>query len=188
MRVGISLRANIRFYDNLHLPIPLVSGALHWKASIIEGEEKNRSDENIIVSFDVNSEKFRKLAVPDALFYESSLALFKGKLAVITYGCSEQSGCFRFSIWVMREYGVFESWNKLFVGPLEGRALCFAFTNYGSLLICRFNGQITKLKVKEVLIDTETRHEKDPGIKYPSSVATFMESLVLLDVANVVSY
>ena len=42
---------------------------------------------------------------------------------------------------------------------------------------------------KFVLIDIETLHGKeDPDIQYPSYVATFMESLVLLDGANLVSY
>ena len=39
------------------------------------------------------------------------------------------------------------------------------------------------------LVDTETlREKKDPEIQHPSYVATFMESLVLLDGANVASY
>ena len=41
---------------------------------------------------------------------------------------------------------------------------------------------------KFVLVDTETLHEKDFDIQQPSSVATFMESLALLDGANMVSY
>ena len=44
-------------------------------------------------------------------------------------------------------------------------------------------------KFQFLLIDTETRQEKrDPDIQYISTVAAFMESLVLLDGANVVSY
>ena len=50
--------------------------------------------------------------------HEQSLFVFKGKLAFITYGYPKNyngklsdSQCF---IWVMRDYGVHESWNKLF--------------------------------------------------------------------------
>ena len=36
------LRSNIKFYDNNYfLPIPLVSGALHWMAGFIEEEEES---------------------------------------------------------------------------------------------------------------------------------------------------
>ncbi|KAL0008033.1 hypothetical protein SO802_009535 [Lithocarpus litseifolius] len=46
-----------------------------------------------------------------------------------------------------------------------------------------------KSKYEFLLADTETLQEKkDPDIQYPSLVATFMESLVILDGANIVSY
>ena len=68
---------------------------------------------------------------------------------------------------------------------------CHAFTEYGSLLVsyCYTINPMNIQKFKFVLIDTETLHEKkDPDIQHPSYVATFMESLVLLDGANLVSY
>ena len=86
----------------------------------------------------------------------------------------------------MKEYGVIESWSKLFVVQFERVAHCIAFTEYGSLLVCY---QVEARGFKFVLVDTETLHEKkDPDIQHYSSVATFMESLVLFDGANVVSY
>ena len=110
----------------------------------------------------------------------------KGKLAFLTFGQSEQRGGYQYSIWVMREYGVLESWNKLFVVPLERLAVCIAFTMCGSLLtLClKTNNQEQKF----VLVDTETLHGKDFDIQQPLCVATFMESLALLDGANMVSY
>ncbi|XP_065638206.1 uncharacterized protein LOC136071158 [Quercus suber] len=145
------------------------------------------------MSFDVNSEKFRKLALPhchiDDKTLETHLSSFKGKLAFIT---SEQPGCV-FSIWVMREYGVVDSWSKLFVVPFQRTALCTvctAFTEYGSLLMFSYNNTSRfKYEDKFVLIDIETlREKKDLGIQISLSAATFKESLVLLDGANVVSY
>ena len=87
---------------------------------------------------------------------------------------------------VMREYGVLESWNKFFVVPVERFSVCIAFTMCGSLLIHCL--QTSNQEDKFVLFDTETLHEKDLDIQQPSSVATFMESLALLDGANMVSY
>ena len=186
-RVGNSSKDNFIFCDkNLLVPAPLVSGALHWMAYMVEGQVMRwRSS---IISFDVNAETFRKLALPNYTGDSYCIALFKGKLAFTLHdGHGSQ-----YSIWVMKEYGVVESWNKIFVLPYERVATCLAFTEYGSLLV--FYSYVTDMLKnrgsKFVLIDIETLHEKeDPDIQYPSYVATFMESLILLDDgAKAVSY
>ena len=83
-----------------------------------------------------------------------------------------------------------ESWNKLFViGSFKQNIHWSAFTKYGSLILCFVNHRVERTGFEFVLIDTDTLHEKkDPDITYPSYVATFKESLLLLDGANVVSY
>ena len=157
-RVGFNLKPDLKFFDKDHfLPTPLVSGALHWMAVMREGEE-NHKDKNMIMSFDVNSEVFGKLALPhvsiDANNLHRCLASFKGKLAFITSGHGEQIG-FRHSIWVMRECGVVESWNKLFVVPFPQQTDCIAFTEYGSLLTFCFihSSPLEMQKYKLLLID-----------------------------------
>ena len=82
-----------------------------------------------------------------------------------------------------------ESWNKLCVVPFERVSHCSAFTENGSFLVCYINDQVEEPDFKFVLDDTETLHEKkDPDIQQHSYVATFMQSLVLLDGANMVAY
>ena len=193
-RVGYNLTTNVKLISHCcFLPIPLVSGALHWIVRIIEGEEENRI---IALAFDVNSEKFKKLALPhgfiEADTLDRYLASFKEKLAFITCEPIEQPGfpC-QCSIWVMKKYGIVESWNKLFVIPFERKVQCLAFTEYGSLVVVHTYDPVERQQehFKFVLVDIETPHEKkDPDIQCPSSVATFMESLVLLDGPNVASY
>ena len=186
-RVGFNLTIDVVFCSEL--PAPLVNGALHWMARI-EGEETD-----LIMAFDVNSEKFAILALPDGFtninIFQRCLASFKGKLALITCACNEQFGfpC-QYSVWVMKEYGVAESWNKLsvIVIPFERVACCLAFTEYGSLLLCCLNKRFEGRGSRFVLVDTETLHEKEDPIQHPSYVTTFMESLILLDGANVASY
>ena len=79
-----------------------------------------------------------------------------------------------------------ETWNKLFVVPLERLAVCIAFTMCGSLLtVCL---RTYNQEQEFVLVDTETLHGKDFDIQQPLCVTTFMESLALLDGANMVSY
>ena len=190
-KLGITFTTNTVFYDYSFLSsFPLVSGALHWMARSIEEEEQSF---DIIMAFDVNTEKFRKLALPDGLkdayYSQTYLALFKKKLAFITSDSGEQPS-FRYSIWVMTEYGVVESWNKLFVVPFERAAYCFAFTEYGSLLkFWCIHSPVEKKKYKFHLINAKTlQQKKDLDIQYPSFVATYMESLVLLDGPNTISY
>ena len=182
-RVEISSTTDVIFSRNFLSPIPLINGALHWLAYI---KEENCMAETNIVAFDVNSEKFiRKLALPDGTTFAHRrryLTSFRGKLAFI-----EQSFCQ--SIWVMRDYGVVESWNKLFVLPFINEDCWISLTDYGSLMVCYRNYLVKRLGFKSALIDTETLQEKkDTDIQHPSYVATFMESLVLLDGTNVESY
>ena len=168
-RVGVELTTDVTFgYGKFILPVPLVCGALHWLARI---REDGRSE--LIMAFDVNSERF--------------LASFKGKLTFITFGCNEQLGFpSQYSVWVMKEYGVVDSWNKLCVVSFQRIACFFGFTEYGSLLVFYCNELVEGRELKFVLVDTETlREKKDPDIQHPSYVATFMESLILLDGANV---
>ena len=135
--------------------------------------------------FDANTETFKELALPNYTGNSYCIALFKGKL---TFTTLDKHQC---SIWVMKKYGAVESWNKLFVVPFQRAPYCLAFTEYGSLLVsyCYTIIPMRNEEFKFVLIDAETLHEKkDPDIQHPSYVATFMESLVLLDGANLVSY
>ena len=175
-RVEISVTADVWFSKDLLSPIPLVSGALHWITEIN------------IVAFDVKSKKFRKLVLPDVSIYGQQLqrtciASLRGKLAFIG------QSSFQYSIWVMTDYGVVEPWNKLFVVPFERQACWIRLTDYVSLMVGYRNDPFDRQGMKYALIDTETLQEKkDPDIQHPSFIASFMESLVLLDGTNMKSY
>jgi len=149
------------------------------------------------LSFDVNSEKFKQLPLPDD---EGSCLLklitsFKGKLAMIKFKIGAQQHSTLCSIWVMREYGVIDSWNKLRVLSIENFNAFISFTKFGLLLVQKGSLLVStnsdfQRKYKNVLIDSETLQEKEIGnqVDYRSDVAAYMENLVLLDGANVVSY
>ena len=70
--------------------------------------------------------------------HELSLFVFKGNLAFITYGYPENddgelsdSQCF---IWVMRDYGVHESWNNVFSIWFENVVISlYGCTGHGEL-------------------------------------------------------
>ncbi|KAF3956130.1 hypothetical protein CMV_018720 [Castanea mollissima] len=196
VELGISWRPNVMHYgfDGI-LAFPFVSGHLHWMIGMIKGGGQERRYTSMILSFDVNSEKFKELPLPDdeeSGILPKCITSFKGKLALIKFEHAFSELC---SIWVMREYGVLDSWNKLCVLPIENPTAFIGFTKYGLLLVrnrshlVSTNSELER-KDKSVLIDPEALHEEEISnqIDYLLDVATYMENLALLDGENVVSY
>ncbi len=111
---------------------------------------------------------------PPQNYLDGFLTEFKGLLALVVCGQDQDEGkCF---IWVMREYGVVESWVKQIV-PLQFISF-FACTNNGQLLI------ESKDDHALYLFDPETLHENRLDVHHPIWAVhtnTFVESLVLLD-------
>nr|XP_023918078.1 uncharacterized protein LOC112029625 [Quercus suber] len=75
-------------------PATFVCGALHWLGAVSDGEAITYH--NMILSFDINNDKFGEIALlcgrqllPQGLVVPepNSLMEFKGKLAIITFGC-----------------------------------------------------------------------------------------------------
>lgn len=87
-RVKMSLRPNVVVsYIDPFCPATFVSEALHWLADVKEGERQflHRS---MILSFDVNDDKFGEIPLPDGCGLPGGrhrLAVFKGKLALISF-------------------------------------------------------------------------------------------------------
>ncbi|KAK9994104.1 hypothetical protein SO802_023807 [Lithocarpus litseifolius] len=140
IELGISRRPNVlAYYFNDTLTFPLVSGHLHWMIEMIEegGAQEGRFT-FMILSFDVNSEKFKELPLPDdeGNCISKCLTSFKEKLALIKFeSCVPPHSMLLCSIWLMREYSVFDSWNKLCVVPVESYPNFIGFTKYGLLLV-----------------------------------------------------
>ena len=132
-----------------------------------------------ILSFDVNDERFREIMLPpnylDELGYSKHLVVIKGSLALIIFGKDDYYGitgvC---KIWVMREYGVVESWTKTCVATDWVREF------YG----CIDNGELLIKTTRLVSFDPECLKENVLAIedaKWVGYTANSMESLVLLD-------
>ncbi|KAF3958189.1 hypothetical protein CMV_016877 [Castanea mollissima] len=171
-RVEISLRPEVEVSNcyTANSTATFVSGALHWLGEFLELNEDN-DDETKILSFDVNNEKFGEIALPGKRkMNHKKVAVFKGKLAYIILG----KPC---SIWVMGEYGVHESWNKILSLRMGDVVDCFSFTSRGGILVQReVKGLIDDCMI--VSIDLKTLHVVQ---HVPNIATTFMESLVLLD-------
>uniref|UniRef100_A0A2N9F4C0 F-box domain-containing protein n=1 Tax=Fagus sylvatica TaxID=28930 RepID=A0A2N9F4C0_FAGSY len=85
----------------------LASGALHWLVN-----PKVKSDRtNLILAFDLAVEEYRLVPQPD--FYDKNSSMDVGVLGgCLTILCHRYRH--RLDVWVMKEYGVKDSWMKLF--------------------------------------------------------------------------
>ncbi|XP_059627463.1 F-box protein CPR1-like [Cornus florida] len=112
------------------MPAVFVRGALHW---VVCGEP--RSDKrNLIDAFDLGVEKYRLVPQPDYLV-DKDFLLCPGSLGGrLCINCNYDGNYV--DIWVMNEYGVKESWTKLFsvVQFGYGRPLAYSRTGEKVLL------------------------------------------------------
>jgi F-box interacting protein len=101
----------------------LINGNLHWRGAIgfAESGEK-RLIREIIISFCIRNEVCKHIKLPEIEIEEDDWYPFvrKESLAIVIGSGRIPT----FTIWVMKEYGVQETWTKLLtVGPLYARRL-----------------------------------------------------------------
>lgn len=155
-----------------------VNGTVHWIAT-----QRGRTGEsnNLILGLDLGNENFHELMLPECLddenpmfcsvfnYMDSTVAVVKRNY--INFSDSE--------IWVMKKYGVTESWTKLLtVGRYEGgvpRAL--GFRRNGDVLFELFRGEIVSVNPESLQIE-ELRIHSDSGYSFAD---TYVESLALLE-------
>ncbi|KAJ8759483.1 hypothetical protein K2173_007096 [Erythroxylum novogranatense] len=117
-----------------------VHEAVHWIESDL--------GTNSILLFNISSESFSTLELPEQLFSERAWDLrvleFNGLLAVAHYRHERESGvlfncC---DIWVMREYGVRLSWTKIYeVSGLAQLKVVSRMNGYGDIMMLKVAGE-----------------------------------------------
>lgn len=130
-----------------HSVSTFLNGAVHWIASNSNDDNDcndsssgggDCKDGSFIVAFDVGSESFREICLPDSVAERNVMKLdvmIMGKsLALIEYEKFWQSDyCW---IWVMEEYGVVKSWSRVHNIDLRGGFRnVVGFRTHGELLI-----------------------------------------------------
>ncbi|XP_050208853.1 F-box protein CPR1-like [Mercurialis annua] len=160
--------------------IPFVNGALH----MIAHDCKDKGH-NLVLVFDVKDEIFREILLPHCL--QNALL---DMLFVIAYGQSiavvhfDNSGIWN-DIWVMKEYGVYDSWTNL--GKLQNEEYASA------AVFLRKNGQFMidsgLGKIFSFDFATQTFIDLFPGVEEmdengSASVFSYIETLALLDRGN----
>ncbi|KAF2318754.1 hypothetical protein GH714_010476 [Hevea brasiliensis] len=133
-----------------------VNRSLHW---VVSSQEKRFDD--MILAFDLGNEKFCELPKPHIKKrYRFFVAELGGSLAI---SCSCM-GTAAVEVWVMKEYGITESWTKLFriyhkqlgisdLAASDLKPLCYSKTGDEVLLVDRFG-------ICSVLYDLEQKSAK----------------------------
>ncbi|TXG64340.1 hypothetical protein EZV62_011334 [Acer yangbiense] len=130
---------NSWFYTRDMSSTVVVNGCVHWFAFRI-----NDVYSNYILAFDFGSEKFGEITLPNYLHdgdsqshgyeLEVSVAVLRESLALIV-SCykTHLNGCC--NIWVMKEYGMVESWGKQYSIPNERIFRCLGIVNNRDLML-----------------------------------------------------
>ncbi|OMP01405.1 hypothetical protein COLO4_11917 [Corchorus olitorius] len=152
-----------------------IGGAIHWLASKREGKFMNRY--TLIVCFDVSTEEFRWFQLPDCVAggvgeHGQKLIFERGNsLCVINCRWGGNNHC---DIWLMKEYGVQESWTRLTSVPCPGTSNLLGFGINGELFL--------ETGRRLAMFDLETKEQKDVGINGECfSLTPYVESQVSLN-------
>lgn len=180
-------------YTSFDCETASVNSALHW-AQCDDFVKPTVS----IVSFDLVNESFHQVEMPPNLM----LRKVRDNTHVLRYGDSIalfETGFYEevadFDLWVMKEYGVAESWTKLCTVSLPMVYILrpFGFRRTGEVVVqVAYDGDLYEWDMLKMLklVDPKSKQVKDfgtDGCRY-HFVGSFTESLVLLDQANVISY
>ncbi|XP_059644867.1 F-box/kelch-repeat protein At3g06240-like [Cornus florida] len=159
--------------DSSHVSL---NGTIHWVSG--GGDFPGQS----IVTFNLSTEVFSWMELPRSLLYKEaqcklSVAVFQDSLFMFENDYSIGKA----SIWMMKQYGVVESWTNLF-------SVDFARGGSVKVIGWKRNGEVLLTKDKEMVsIDIKTQKLTNLGMHgYDEAfcVKTYTESLVLIDKVN----
>ncbi|KAK2965359.1 hypothetical protein RJ640_013822 [Escallonia rubra] len=158
-----------------------VNGAVHWigyDPCVANG------DCSLIVSFDVGDEVFKGVRLPDCLVkcgYDLAVSKYEELLSVMqmVYRSKRARCC----VWVMKEYGVEDSWTKLYTVDLQdGLHKVLGFWKNKEVLTVTVRGKL-------VSYDPNSGRMRSMGLRgaIDSFYAdNYIESLVLVDGESIV--
>ncbi|XP_059452369.1 F-box/kelch-repeat protein At3g06240-like [Corylus avellana] len=156
-----------------------LNGALHWPAYT---PAHQGTFHNLIVSFDMEDETFCEVAMPKSLQGVEDLtvavAVVDGLLALVP--CNKYGMAKIHSVWVMKEYGVEESWTKLYgIDNGEGVNRVIGFTKNGEALLIKNEKLFSYSPCTQQTLDLHIG-----GISLLFSLDTYVESLVPVNIAD----
>ncbi|KAH7834456.1 hypothetical protein Vadar_016191 [Vaccinium darrowii] len=165
-------------------PSACLEGAIHFTA----WHRRNWSA-RLICSFDLGDEVFKTMSLPNGLSNgEIRTTVFRGLLSLLCHGDSDQSNKFC-TVWIMKEYGVVDSWYKYVKVDLTGGLVrVIGIRNNGHILLdgdkpgpCDWDWELSSYdpwikEIKKLGID---------GFIGRFHVDTYEENLILLNKTDV---
>ncbi|KAI3776464.1 hypothetical protein L1987_46249 [Smallanthus sonchifolius] len=187
---GSNLSCKSIQFDSLQVAL---DGFLYWIADDMIAMDSGFRSYNLIISFDITSEQFSQVNLPDTLahhrsHYNLSLSKLRESLGVLERGVEANNVVF--SVWMM-EHGVLKSFTKLYtfnVSALD--ASVRGFRNSGELLI-EISEEDDLGSYKLVVYDPYSKCIDTLGIDRINCsyyVYPYMETLLLLDQPNLTVY
>lgn len=160
-------------FSNKHA---FVNGALHW----IPHPKRNKDEIRYIVSFDMFSERFAKIMTPMALeIGHVSISRYKVSLALLVQNREKL-----LHVWVMKKYGVVESWAKLSTLALQERIWYpLGFRKSGEVLLKMYYWGVQLVDPRSGQVTGMLNQRRSYN-----SMDYFVRSLLLLDEPNAISY
>ena len=176
------------YFIDWRRPATSLNGAVHFTAAY--EYEPGGPFGPLVLSFDLRDEVFHVISLPNGISkctHGVDTSVIGGSLSILFYcGWFAEENCC--AIWVMKEYGVVDSWTKQFTVHLNGGEIKW-------VLGLQKNGNIlVEAKVEETSLlcglfsyDPKSKQVKNLGIcgrSYHFHVDNYMENLGLLDKPN----
>ncbi|XP_026420566.1 F-box protein CPR1-like [Papaver somniferum] len=175
--------------------LKLLNGSMHWVARkvVVTGDQQTVT--KVIVSFDIAEEKTKEIQIPIAtcLLVEEEYKLRNVELVALgnELHLSVVSGKASdiFELWVMEDYGVVDSWTKLFsISNNWGWGTLLSFDKSGKILL--FTGHCSQgNQVKKTLVSYDLRYGRSTFLNIDDmpgrfTAETFIGNLVSLNSAR----
>ncbi|KAL7218693.1 hypothetical protein ACSBR2_011876 [Camellia fascicularis] len=157
-----------------------VNRACHWIGFEVMTKEIMRY---LILSFNISTEVFREIKLPNCVANVfrliASVAVYEESICLFHYDRDWGYPSKNCDIWAMKEYGVVESWTKLFTIDF-GISKAVGFRKNGEFLAEDREGKLVTYDFKTGQIVYLGIH----GLKQSFNLENYMESLVLLIEGN----
>ncbi|KAL3753203.1 hypothetical protein ACJRO7_000578 [Eucalyptus globulus] len=162
-----------------------------WCPCFRPGHEKI----TLLILFDVVQDAFHKIALPDMMpLGEKLISLLDGCLSVIAHNLSTEY----YEVWIMKEFGVCESWTKLYTIGVSTRSIVsyrpVGFVDSGKVFFVDTFYVGLRFKSPSHLALYNVRSEKFETFKvavdcyYTTQLVTCLDSLISLSSTNNVKH
>jgi F-box interacting protein len=165
-----------------------VGGTVNWLAY----EVSNSSHCRVIVSLDLEKESYQKIAPPDLVKNHWELGMFRDCLCIFArndLGQNPRPYNMFLDVWIMKEYGIKESWTKLFNFSYVEYQYQYQYTYLETVYISNEDHvlfifhDLENLKSKLLVYNSNNGNVKIPKIQHNNKFTNprvYVESLISL--------